>query len=208
MSCSPASSIAPVTGVGPTASANCSSLTGCTVNVYVPVPPSKNRPSTSSVYVPVRGSVSGPTSVLVPPKSRSNTTLLNGSSSRHRALPAPLRACTSKNRSSPAVPTNLNRSVSLAGVRSPLTGSPGVSACALARSSSRKLYAPTVSPTPFTVSVYVPATSGSSPGPSTASELDNGRSLTATPAGPTSPHRRLPLVVKLSKYSRASPPSV
>src|SRR5262245_2030036 len=206
MSCSPGSSIAPATGA-PTASVRCSSLTGRTVNVYVPTPTSNRAPSTSSTYVPVVPSTTGPTSELVPLKSRKNTTLLNRSTSRHTPLPAPLRACASKPTWSPATALSWYTSVSRS--TSPLTGVPGVIPTPCARSSSRKLYAPTTSPSPSTVSVYVPATSPSTGLPmSFASEPASPRPLTTVPAGPTSVHTRFPLFVKLSKYSRAALPSV
>jgi hypothetical protein len=56
----------------------------------------------SSVYVPARESVSGPWSEAALLNAPSNTTLLYGSTSRHRALGAPLRACASTNTRSPA----------------------------------------------------------------------------------------------------------
>src|SRR3972149_5948174 len=60
-----------------------------------------------------------------PPKSRKKITLLKGSRRRHWALPAPLRAVTSKKSRSPAAPANWKRSVSLAGARVPEAGGAG-----------------------------------------------------------------------------------
>src|SRR3972149_6054054 len=71
---------------------------------------------------PAGGSGGGPTAERGPPKSRKKITLLKGSRRRHWALPAPLRAVTSKKSRSPAAPANWKRSVSLAGSRVPGAG--------------------------------------------------------------------------------------
>jgi hypothetical protein len=81
----------------------------------------------------------------------------------------------------------------------PVSGVPDVSGVAPARSSSVNWYAPVVSPTPLTVSVYAPAGRLSSPGPSTESEVVKGRSVTCVPAGPARVQRIDELYVRLSK---------
>ena len=56
-----------------------------------------------------------------------NRTLPYGSTSRHTEMPLLVQVCMSKKKRSPATAVNRYRSVSLAGLRLPLTGVPGVS---------------------------------------------------------------------------------
>src|SRR5262245_20206001 len=96
-------------------------------------------PDRSRVYVPgcasVSTSTSDPTGLL---NELVNRTLPYGSISRQRALAVAEPATTSKKKRSPAAAVKRYRSVSVAGLRLPLTGVPGVKATAEDSSLMRK----------------------------------------------------------------------